>query len=80
MACNCIEELNKAMTPHNTEVCMTWYPITRPIIATMKIDSKKRGKPYLAVASFCPFCGKPYDDKDMRILDRDEEQAKKRAE
>lgn len=61
--CDCLEGINEKLAEHNTEVVITWYPIVRPLIETAKIDSKKRGKPMLVAASFCPFCGVEYQDQ-----------------
>lgn len=58
--CGCIADVNAKMAEHNAEVMMTWYPVARPMIETVKRDPKKRGKPPLLVASFCPFCGVKY--------------------
>jgi hypothetical protein len=56
----CFVAANKSLADSNTEMDFA-YMITeggvRPIIATMKIDSKKRGSPKRLLASFCPFCG-----------------------
>lgn len=63
MTCNCITEVNAKLAEHNAEIVVTFYPFVRPVIDTQKVDSKKRGKPPLAVATFCPFCGVRYQQE-----------------
>lgn len=65
--CNCVAEFNRKLADHNTRIVETLgFPrdgspaFTRPTITTEKIESRKRGGPAIAVPSFCPFCGTPY--------------------
>lgn len=59
-ACRCIEEAEAKLAEYNAALVCTFWPIQRPVIETMKRDTKKRGKPPIMVASFCPFCGTAY--------------------
>lgn len=58
--CGCIEDVNKLLAEHNTTLVLPILGKRRPFIETDKIESKKRGKPPLMQASFCPFCGEKY--------------------
>ncbi|WP_439571210.1 DNA translocase FtsK [Sphingomonas sp.] len=65
--CTCVADFNVKLAPHNTRIVETLgFPrdgspaFTRPAITTEKIESRKRGGPAIAVPSFCPFCGTPY--------------------
>lgn len=60
--CNCLAEANAALADGNGEIVVTIWPVVRPVIETMKVDSKKRGRPPMMVASFCPFCGTKYPE------------------
>ena len=76
--CKCIDRLNGILAQKNTKIVCVW-PITddmdigptRPKIETEKIDKKKRGHPAGASATFCPFCGKKYEDKNKTGNDPD---------
>lgn len=62
--CNCIKETNEMLAEHNTVLVSTMF--RKPdavVIATDKLDSKKRGRAGIMVASFCPFCGERYERK-----------------
>ncbi|PZA12440.1 hypothetical protein DNX69_10710 [Rhodopseudomonas palustris] len=41
--------------------------ITRPIIATEKINPRGKGKPATVVPSYCPFCGAPVDPENPEV-------------
>ena len=68
--CKCIDRMNDVLAQKNTKIVCVW-PITadmdigptRPKIETEKIDKKRRGGLHGAIAAFCPFCGKKYEDK-----------------
>lgn len=67
MPCNCIEVMNAKLADHNTEIEETiCFPrdsspaFTLPKIGTKKVESRVRRGPALAIPSFCPFCGVPY--------------------
>jgi hypothetical protein len=69
--CNCIEEVQKKLleTGRNTmlDIPMSLSPshdlsANRVTISTCKRDEKKREKPLRMFASYCPFCGLPYED------------------
>ena len=69
MNCNCIAEMDAAMTEHNTVVNSSIAfggssPGLYVSVPTMKLDTSKRGKAITLIASYCPFCGKgcyPHD-------------------
>jgi len=49
---------------HNVRLVSTMF--SKPevvVVETAKIDTKKRGRPPVMLASFCPFCGEKYDHK-----------------
>lgn len=57
----CVQEVNAQLERHNTALASA-FSLGRPqqeliLLATVKADSKKRGKPVSMYASFCPFCG-----------------------
>lgn len=63
--CDCIERINARLKERNTELS-TCFSLDRPqmahelLIATNKIDKSKKGRPILATASYCPFCGEDW--------------------
>ena len=71
--CDCIAQMNEGLMEHNTELEIpimtskaseTAYNLsasTRVVIATEKIESRKRTGPVKLFANFCPFCGEKYD-------------------
>lgn len=65
--CECIAQMDAKLAPLNTKLSLTFSfgrnggpSYTLPTIETKKIESRKRGGPALAIASFCPFCGEAY--------------------
>lgn len=65
--CNCVDDFNRSLADHNTRIVETLgFPrdgspaFSRPTITTEKIETRKRGGPAIALPSFCPFCGTPY--------------------
>jgi predicted molibdopterin-dependent oxidoreductase YjgC len=65
--CNCITEINEQLKKDNTEVDVFIYifnPEKQPTvsIATFKIDKKVRRGPMRLTATYCPFCGKKYEE------------------
>jgi hypothetical protein len=69
-SCNCLSEFNKKLEDHNTEIDVTFCyhrdgrPMTaRPKISTSKLETRKRVGPVIAAPTFCPFCGKPYEQQ-----------------
>lgn len=69
--CDCIEEINKNLKEktENTEldIPMIWNlkgikTQQRVIIATRKRVAKIRKTPIKLFATYCPFCGKPYEE------------------
>ncbi|QDH34006.1 hypothetical protein [Porphyrobacter sp. YT40] len=59
--------MNAKLADHNTKLGLTFgwkrdgSTFTRPHIETEKIEKRVRKGPVIAVASFCPFCGEPYE-------------------
>lgn len=66
MACTCHETINAKLADHNGKLEFNLLnPRFRALIATCKkvthTTGKKRfAKPPKVLASYCPFCGKPY--------------------
>ena len=66
--CTCAHQADLQLEPHNARLQRDFLIDTTKgtidnsplIIATEKIDKKKRGKPPTVYASFCPICGKKY--------------------
>jgi hypothetical protein len=63
--------MNERLAAHNTKLSLGFLLVRRPegqsmedglIIATEKIERKKRVGPAAAIASFCPFCGESYEE------------------
>lgn len=61
--CDCIAKVNGHLAAYNTRLTFSLFGPRVTFIQTDKLDAKKRGKPSLMVASFCPFCGDKYPDK-----------------
>lgn len=67
MACNCIEEMDRKLEPHNTKLGVTFgfgrdgSCYTLPHINTEKMVKRTRVGPALAIPTFCPFCGERYE-------------------
>lgn len=62
--CKCVEAMNAKLAADNTKLEMALMvfagpgdSVIRPIVATVKVDQKKRGRAKTALASYCPFCG-----------------------
>ena len=63
--CKCIDEVNVRLEEYNTRLVIPLvFSISGSpkmvIVATEKIETKKRGKPMRLYATYCPFCGSPY--------------------
>lgn len=70
MPCDCVEKMDAKLADHNTKLDLTLcFPrdnspaFVRPRVATMKIESRVRKGPALAIPTFCPFCGTPYENQ-----------------
>ena len=69
--CDCIMLTNKALKEHNTRLNVPFIlsgAQPRVLVSTMKHNAKSRVKPILLHATYCPFCGKKYDDADEGCL------------
>lgn len=61
MACECISKINGEIGPsRNAVLVTTLFGEQKAVIGTVKLDSTKRGKPPVMLATFCPFCGGAY--------------------
>lgn len=60
--CDCIKRLNGKLREYNTELAVNLLNPVYCVIATSKVDRKKRGSPTIVAATFCPFCGKKYPE------------------
>lgn len=61
--CDCIAKANEHLREHNTKIELPMWSasgVLAPFVQTMKLDEKKRGKPTMIFASYCPFCGEKY--------------------
>jgi thiol-disulfide isomerase/thioredoxin len=59
--CNCNQELDELLKEHNTRLVTTMFRTPNVVVPqTEKIDSKKPGKPFVVLASYCPFCGEEH--------------------
>ena len=70
--CDCIEKLNNKLEPHNTAVSVSMDLFgggpDKAVVATVKADDSKRGRPKALIASYCPFCGTKYDDTPSDVV------------
>jgi hypothetical protein len=60
MTCDCVAKVNEMLAGNNTKIVLPMIGPQRTFVETCKVDEKKRGKPSLMFASFCPFCGSKY--------------------
>lgn len=68
--CDCIETANRHLADFNTRIELPLWTASgarTPFVQTMKIDEKKRGKPKMIFASYCPFCGERYAKPEATI-------------
>ena len=63
--CECHKKLNGLLEQYNTKLTLPIFGPQRVIIETMKIDDKKRTKPKVLFATFCPFCGIAYPEPEF---------------
>lgn len=62
--CDCIKNVNELLAAHNAVLVLPMFGAQRPFIETTKREGSKRGKPPKMQASFCPFCGEQYPEKE----------------
>lgn len=71
--CDCIEkveiELRKTGTNTMLDIPISFsgngnFNAMRVTVSTCKRDDRKRNKPIRVFASFCPFCGEKYKEKE----------------
>lgn len=62
--CKCVERVNKHLAEHNTVLDQTSLINMKTgtvresmMVATRKLDKKKRGGAKIMLPSYCPFCG-----------------------
>jgi hypothetical protein len=61
VTCDCIKQINEQIgAEHNAILVTTLFGTMKAVIDTEKLDSKKRGKPPVMLATYCPFCGTKY--------------------
>ncbi|WP_439392580.1 hypothetical protein ACRQ5Q_24470 [Bradyrhizobium sp. PMVTL-01] len=60
-----MKEVNEKLAEHNTKIELPLIGRQQPFVSTIKLDDKKRGKPILVFASFCPFCGEKYPSEEV---------------
>lgn len=62
--CACINDLDvePKMVESNTQILTNLFGSPRAFVATIKRDEKRRGKPKMVIATFCPFCGEQYPE------------------
>ncbi len=63
MTCDCMKQVNEKLASHNARLA-TGFQMTadmgikmRLLLATEKLDKKKRKPVPTVTASYCPFCG-----------------------
>lgn len=66
MSCRCLDEMREELAAYNVRVVAQPTPAVpmpqpRVVIQTARIDPLRKGLPVLT-ASYCPFCGRPYQD------------------
>lgn len=60
MTCNCIEKVDAKLAEHNVALVTSLFGEPKCAVEVYKVDAKKRGKPPVMMASYCPFCGESY--------------------
>ena len=56
-ACNCKAEVNAMLAEHNTQLDFNYLNERDILIRTIRLNEKKRNRPAVMFATFCPFCG-----------------------
>lgn len=64
--CDCIVTINADLAQRgmNTAIETPLIGPAKAMIRTVKADDKKREKPAILFAAFCPVCGAKYPDKE----------------
>ncbi len=68
MSCNCVEEVNQRIKDKNVRIGVGLTLIENKrlsvvvLVAAEKIDKKKRGRVPSLIATYCPFCGKKWEE------------------
>lgn len=75
--CGCIARINAMpdMQATNSVILVSYFGRPRAFVTTCKADEKKRGKPSMLMASYCPFCGIKYQHRIDPDADPDAEVA-----
>jgi len=62
--CECLDQVNEKLSEQNTILDYSFLADNpRAIIATCKIESRKKLGPIKLFAAFCPFCGVKYEEE-----------------
>lgn len=62
--CRCISMVNEQLSKHNTQLdtkiigILTGKPREVPVVATVKLNTRKHDPAKTVVPTYCPFCGK----------------------
>jgi hypothetical protein len=65
--CKCLEKVDAQLAKQGAELDISFAipeMYCRPVIATQRKDPRSRVKLSRLIASFCPFCGKEYPNRD----------------
>lgn len=59
--CDCIARVNVHLKEKNARILVNLFGEPHATITLSKIDEKKRTRLPIMMASYCPFCGTPYE-------------------
>jgi hypothetical protein len=54
---DCVVQIQEQLKEYNTQLETNLFDPTQVFVQTVKVDTKKRGKAKMVLASYCPFCG-----------------------